>query len=78
MAATASVLVLLASAGLALAASPSQAARPVSGTYQGFDGRPAEINRATPNAGLFDLTAALEDSTVKWEKDGVVQSAPLH
>jgi hypothetical protein len=57
--AAASALVVAASIGLALAASPAQAARPVKGTYHGFDGRPAEINRATPNAGFFEPTAAL-------------------
>jgi hypothetical protein len=62
-AAAASVLVVPASIGLALAASPSQAARPVRGAYHGFDGRPAEINRATSNAGFFELTAALRVSS---------------
>jgi hypothetical protein len=62
-AAAALALVILASAGVALAASPSQAARPVSGTYHGFDGRPAEINRATPNANFFERTAALRVSS---------------
>jgi hypothetical protein len=58
-AAAASVLVVLASIGLAAVASPSQAASPVKGAYYGFDGRPSEINRAKPNAGFFELTAAL-------------------
>jgi hypothetical protein len=61
-AAAASVLALLASIGSALAAPPSQAAKPARGTYQGFNGRPAEINRATPNVGFFQLTAALRVS----------------
>jgi hypothetical protein len=58
-AAAASVLVVLASIGWAAAASASKGARPVRGAYHGFDGRPAEINRAEPNAGFFDHTAAL-------------------
>jgi hypothetical protein len=58
-AAAALVLVVPASIGLMAVASPSQAARPVKGAYHGFDGRPAKINRAEPNAGFFDHTAAL-------------------
>jgi hypothetical protein len=61
-AAAASVLVVLASVGLAAAASPVEAARPMGGAYYGFDGRPAEINTAEPNIGFFDMTAALRVS----------------